>query len=157
MSDTTDVVILGVGTCGEDVALRLLDAGLDVIGVEPRLIGGECAYWACIPSKWLIRSANLVQEARRADALVGRVIVEPDWSLIASRLRVEVTGGWDDSYALARFEGKGGKIVRGHGRLIGSRTVEVDGTEYEARRGIVIATGSSPIIPPIPGLSEVDY
>ncbi len=154
---SADVIVLGVGTCGEDVALRLLDSGWEVIGVEPNLIGGECAYWACLPSKTMIRSANLLQEARRADGLVGRVNVEADWSLLAERVRSEVTGGWDDSFAAARFEGKGGQIVRGYGRIGGPGVVEVDGMRYRARRGIVIATGSQPMIPPVPGLDTVQY
>lgn len=157
MDEVADVIVLGLGTCGEDAALRLLGAGLEVIGVEPNLIGGECAYWACIPSKTMIRSANLLQEARRADGLVGRVSVEPDWSLLAARIRSEVTGDWDDSYAVARFEGKGGRLVRGYGRLAGPGLVEVGDDRYRARRGIVLATGSRPMIPPIPGIDAVDY
>ncbi len=157
MTDTADVIVVGVGTCGEDVSLRLLNAGLNVIGVEERLVGGECAYWACIPSKWMIRSANLVQEVRRADGLVGEAVITPDWPNLAARLRAEVTGGWDDSFAVGRFEGKGGRFVRGRGKLTGPRTVEVDGETYTARRGIVLATGSSPVIPPIPGLTETGF
>lgn len=153
----TDVVVLGVGTCGEDMALRLLSAGLDVTGIESRLIGGECAYFACLPTKTMIRSANLVQEARRADGLVGQVDIKPDWSLVARRVRDEITGGWDDSAAVTRFEKKGGHFVRGRGRLSGRRTVTVDGEDFEAQRGIIIATGSQPAIPPIPGLADVAY
>lgn len=154
---TTDVIVLGVGTCGEDISLRLMAAGLDVTGIEARLIGGECPYFACLPTKSMIRSSNLLQEARRADGLVGAVDVTADWSLVAARVRDEITGGWDDSYAVARFEGNGGTFVRGRGTLTGPTTVAVDGVEYEARRGIVVATGSKPAIPPIPGLGDVDY
>jgi pyruvate/2-oxoglutarate dehydrogenase complex dihydrolipoamide dehydrogenase (E3) component len=157
MVETTDVIVLGVGTSGEDVALRLLDAGLEVTGIEARLIGGECAYWACLPSKMMIRSANLVQEARRADGLVGRIQVEPDWSMVAARVRAEVTGGWDDSAGAARFEGKGGRLARGVGRFTAPRTVTVGERTIAARCGVVIATGSQPAIPPVPGLAEVDY
>jgi pyruvate/2-oxoglutarate dehydrogenase complex dihydrolipoamide dehydrogenase (E3) component len=157
MPETTDVIVLGLGTCGEDAALRLLGAGLDVTGIEAGLLGGECPYWACLPTKMMIRSANLVHEARRADGLVGSVDVTADWSLVASRVRTEITGGWDDSPAVSRFQGKGGRFVRGRGSLSGPRSVAVDGAEFEARKGIVIATGSSPAIPPIPGLSDVDY
>ncbi|HVR79029.1 MAG TPA: NAD(P)/FAD-dependent oxidoreductase [Acidimicrobiia bacterium] len=153
----TDVIVVGVGTCGEDAALRLMSAGLEVIGIEARLIGGECAYWACLPTKSMIRSANLLHEARRADGLIGRVDVEPDWSLVSDRVRAEITGNWDDTPAVARFEGHGGRFVRGRGALTGPRTVVVDGAEFEARRGIILATGSIPAIPPIPGLSDVEY
>lgn len=63
----TDVIVLGVGTCGEDLSLRLLGAGVDVIGIEAALVGGECAYWACLPTKMMIRAASALQEARRVD------------------------------------------------------------------------------------------
>jgi pyruvate/2-oxoglutarate dehydrogenase complex dihydrolipoamide dehydrogenase (E3) component len=146
-----------MGTCGEDAALRMAGAGLDVVGIEPRLIGGECPFWACIPSKFMVGSANLVKEARQADGLVGRVQVEPDWSTVASRIRAQITGSWDDSAGVARFEAKGGRFVRGRGRITAPGTVEVNGTTIVARRGVLMATGSQPMIPPIPGLSEVDY
>lgn len=146
-----------MGTCGEDAALRLAGAGLDVVGVEANLIGGECPYWACLPTKWLVRTANLLSEARRADGRVGRVSVDPDWSLVASQLRAEVTGGWDDSAGVSRFEAKGGRFVRGWGRVIGPRTVEVNGETFVARIGILVATGSAPLIPSVPGLADVDY
>ncbi len=153
----TDVIVVGVGTCGEDASLRLLRAGLEVVGIEPRLVGGECPYYACLPTKSLIRSARLLQEARRADGLVGRVDVAADWSVVARRLREEITGGWVDSAGVARFEGLGGQFVRGRGALTGPRTVAVEGQEFEARVGIVLATGSSPLIPPIPGMDAIGY
>jgi pyruvate/2-oxoglutarate dehydrogenase complex dihydrolipoamide dehydrogenase (E3) component len=152
-----DVVVLGVGTCGEDLSLRLLGAGLDVVGIEAALVGGECAYWACLPSKRMIRAAGTLQEARRVDGLAGQADLRPDWSLLAARVRAEVTGGWDDSVAVARFEGRGGRLVHGRGRLTGPRTVTVGDESFTARRGIVIATGSKPAIPPIPGLDGVGY
>ena len=157
MSDTCDVVVLGMGTCGEDAALRLAGAGLDVVGIEPRLIGGECPYWACIPTKFMVGSANLVERARQADGLVGRVQVEPDWSTVASRIRSQITGGWDDSAGVARFEAKGGRFIRGWGRITAPGTVEVNGTTVVAERGVLVATGSQPRIPPVPGLADVDY
>jgi pyruvate/2-oxoglutarate dehydrogenase complex dihydrolipoamide dehydrogenase (E3) component len=152
-----DVIVLGVGTCGEDLSLRLLDAGLDVVGIEAALVGGECAYWACLPSKLMIRAANILQTARRVDGNAGHAEVTPDWGLLAARVRSEVTGGWDDSAAVERFEGRGGRLVHGRGKLTGPRTVSVGEESFTARRGIVIATGSKPIIPPIPGLNEVDF
>ena len=157
MRETCDVIVLGMGTCGEDAALRLAKAGVDVVGIEGGLIGGECPYWACLPTKLMVRSALLVTEARRADGLVGSVRVDPDWELIASRVRSEVTGGWDDSAGVARFEVKGGRFIRGWGKITAPRTVQVDDTEVVARRGILLAPGSSPLIPPIPGLSDVSF
>lgn len=157
MMEQADVVVLGLGTAGEDLSLRLLEAGLDVVGIEPQLLGGECAYWACIPSKMMIRAAKLLQEARRVEGMAGHVEITPDWAPVAGRIRAEATGDWDDSIAVARFEGNGGRFVRGRGRLTGPRTVTVGEQSFTAKRGIVIATGSKPAIPPIPGLADVDY
>jgi pyruvate/2-oxoglutarate dehydrogenase complex dihydrolipoamide dehydrogenase (E3) component len=152
-----DVVVLGVGTCGEDLSLRLLGAGLKVVGIEAALVGGECAYWACLPSKLMIRAAGVLQEGRRIEGMAGHAEVTPDWDLVAGRVRSEVTGGWDDSVAVERFEGRGGRLVHGRGRLTGPRTVTVGDESFTARLGVVIATGSKPVIPLIPGLAEVDY
>ncbi|HEX6384752.1 MAG TPA: NAD(P)/FAD-dependent oxidoreductase, partial [Anaerolineae bacterium] len=152
-----DVIVLGVGTCGEDLSLRLLGAGLSVVGVEASLVGGECAYWACLPSKMMIRAANVLQEARRVEGMAGHAEVAPDWGPVAARVRTEATGGWDDSVAVARFQGRGGRLIHGCGKLTGPRTVTVGDESFTARLGVVIATGSKPAIPPIPGLAEVDY
>ncbi len=157
MTEQVDVVVLGVGTGGEDLALCLAEAGLDVVGIEGSLLGGECPYWACIPSKMMIRAANLLQEARRIDGMAGHAEVTPDWAPVAARIRAEATGDWDDTIAVGRFQGKGGRFVRGRGRLVGPRTVTVGDETFTATRGIVIATGSKPFIPPVPGLAEVDY
>lgn len=156
-SAVVDVIVLGVGTSGEDLSLRLLGAGLDVVGIEAALVGGECPYWACLPSKMMIRAANVLQEARRVGGLSGRVEITPDWGPVAARVRAEATGGWDDSVAVSRFESRGGQLVHGRGMLTSPRSVTVGDLSFTARRGVVIATGSKPAIPPIPGLSEVDY
>ena len=156
-TEQADVVVLGIGTGGEDLVLRLLDEGLDVVGIEPNLVGGECPYWACIPSKMMIRAANLLEDARRVNGMAGRSEVTPDWSTLAARVRDEATGNWDDAYGVARFEGKGGRLVRGYGKLTGPNTVQVDDLSISATSGIVIATGSRPFAPPIPGLADVDY
>jgi len=150
----TDVIVLGVGTCGEDLSLRLLGAGMQVVGIEAALIGGECAYWACLPSKAMIRASNVLQEARRVDGLAGHAEVRADWEPVATRVRDEVAGGWEGSYAVKRFAHRGGRLVHGRGRLTGPRSVAVGETTFTARRGIVIATGSTPVIPPIPGLTD---
>lgn len=152
-----DVVVLGVGTSGEDLSLRLLGAGLKVVGIEASLVGGECAYWACLPSKMMIRAANVLQEARRVEGLAGQAQVLPDWGPVAARVRAEATGGWDDSIAVQRYESRGGRLVHGYGRLTGPRTVTVGNESFTARVGVVIATGSQPAIPPIPGLADVDF
>jgi pyruvate/2-oxoglutarate dehydrogenase complex dihydrolipoamide dehydrogenase (E3) component len=156
-AEKADVVLLGVGTCGEDLGLRLAGEGLDVVGIEDRLLGGECAYWACIPTKMMVRAADLLQEARRIDGVAGRAEVTPDWKPVAKRIREEASGDWDDTVAVGRFEEKGGRFVRGRGRLTGPSTVAVGDQSFTAARGVVIATGSKPVIPPIPGLAEIDY
>jgi pyruvate/2-oxoglutarate dehydrogenase complex dihydrolipoamide dehydrogenase (E3) component len=153
----TDVIIIGVGTCGEDLGLRLLGAGLDVAGIESSLVGGECAYWACIPSKMMIRAGNTVQEAQRVAQLAGDATVDPSWARVAQRIRTEATSNWDDAFATERFGQRGGRLIHGRGRLTGPRTVTVDDESITARIGIVIATGSTPMIPPIPGVHDVDY
>ena len=153
----TDVVVLGVGTSGEDLCLRLLDAGVDVVGVEANLLGGECPYWACIPSKMMIRAAHLLAEARRIDGVAGQVTVEPDWSPVAARVREQATGGWDDGVAVSRFGAAGGTFLRGRGRFTGPDTVVVGDDEITAHRGVVVATGSLPAVPPIPGLADIAY
>jgi pyruvate/2-oxoglutarate dehydrogenase complex dihydrolipoamide dehydrogenase (E3) component len=154
--EKADIVMLGLGTGGEELALRLAQGGLDVVGIEPQLLGGECPYWACIPSKMMIRAANLLEAARRVNGVAGRAEVTPDWAPLAKRIREEATGGWDDSMAVARFEAAGGRFVRGWGKLTGPDTVAVGDRSFKADRGIILATGSRPIVPPIPGLSEVE-
>jgi pyruvate/2-oxoglutarate dehydrogenase complex dihydrolipoamide dehydrogenase (E3) component len=120
-------------------------------------VGGECPYWGCVPSKMMIRAADALAEARRVGELAGMAVVMPDWAPVAQRIRAEATDNWDDRVAVERFEDKGGRLVRGRGRLEGPRRVSVDGTLFEARRGVVIATGTRPWVPPIPGLDTVDY
>lgn len=154
---TADVVVVGVGTCGEDLSLRLMGAGLDVVGVEAALIGGECPYWACLPSKRMIRMANLVAEGRRANGRAAATTVIPDWGLVAAQVRDEVTGGWSDVTAEQRFRDRGGRMIRGRAKLSGPGTVVVDDTSITGRRGVVLATGSSPAVPPVPGLKETSY
>ena len=155
--ETADVIVLGLGPGGEDVAGRLAEAGLDVIGIEAELVGGECPYWGCVPSKMMIRAADALAEARRVDGLAGHASVTPDWGPVAQRIRAEATDSWDDTVAADRFTGKGGRLVRGRGRIIGPDKVEVEGTTYAASRALVINTGSAPSIPPIPGLAGTPY
>ena len=152
MSQDVDVVVVGLGVGGEEVAGRLAEAGLSVVGVEPRLVGGECPYFACVPTKMMVRAAGMLAEARRMPTVAGSAEVRPDWSLVARRIREEATDDWDDRVAVERFTGKGGRFVRGRARLVGPRRVEVNGEEYEASRGVVLATGTEPAVPPIPGL-----
>ena len=115
---TVDVVVLGMGVGGEDVAGNLASAGLSVIGIESTLVGGECPYWGCIPSKMMVRAAGVLAEARRIPDLAGTSTVTPDWAPVAARIRAEATDDWDDTVAVDRFTDKGGTFVRGRGRLV---------------------------------------
>jgi pyruvate/2-oxoglutarate dehydrogenase complex dihydrolipoamide dehydrogenase (E3) component len=157
MSEKVDVVVIGMGPGGEDAAGRLAEAGLNVVGIEKELLGGECPYWGCIPSKMMIRAADLLAEARRIPGVAGQSTVTPDWSPVAKRIRVEATDYWNDKVAVDRFEGKGGHFVRGVGRITGRCSVSVDGRTFDAARAIVIATGTAATAPPIPGLASVPY
>ncbi|MFP3906096.1 MAG: dihydrolipoyl dehydrogenase family protein [Acidimicrobiales bacterium] len=156
-NETADVVVIGMGPGGEDVGGRLAEAGLDVVGIDHELVGGECPYWGCIPSKMMIRAAHLLAEARRIPGMAGQASVTPDWAPVAERIRAEATTNWDDTIAVERFEGKGGRFIRGRGRITGPGEVTVDDRVITARRGIVVATGTSAAIPPIPGLDQVAY
>ena len=154
----TDVVVIGMGPGGEHVAGTLADAGLDVTGVEDRLVGGECPYYGCVPTKMMIRAANLIAETRRVPGIAGTSAVTPDWSPVALRIREEAADYWNDKVAADRFTGKGGHLVRGSGRITAPGEVTVDGGRvFRARRGIVIATGTEPAIPPIDGLRGTPY
>ncbi|MFF4316139.1 dihydrolipoyl dehydrogenase family protein [Streptomyces sp. 900105755] len=157
MNEQVDVVVVGLGPGGEYLAGTLAEAGLDVVGVEAELVGGECPYWGCVPSKMMIRAGNALAEARRVSALAGRAEVAADWGPVAGRIRHEATDDWNDRVAADRLAAKGGRLVRGRGRLTGPRRVTVDGREFEARRGVVLATGSRPRIPPVPGLAGTPY
>jgi pyruvate/2-oxoglutarate dehydrogenase complex dihydrolipoamide dehydrogenase (E3) component len=160
---TVDVVVIGMGPGGEYAAGTLAGAGLSVAGVESRLVGGECPYWGCIPSKIMIRSADLIAEAHRIPGMAGRATVEPEWEPVAARVRA-ATDTWDDTAAAERFTGKGGMLLRGHGRITAPGEVTVtpsgqDGTPrvLRAGRGIVIATGTKAAVPPVPGLAGTPF
>jgi len=159
-----DVVVIGMSPGGEYAAGTLAEAGLVVAGVEARLVGGECPYWGCVPSKMMVRAADLLMEGHRVNGMAGAAKIDPDWAPVARRIRDEATDDWDDTVAADRFTGKGGILVRGHGRISGPGEVTVtlpgpDGGRQvlRARRGIVIATGTAPAVPPIPGLAGTPY
>lgn len=157
MSTSCDVVVVGLGPGGEALVARLAKAGLDVVAVEAELVGGECPYWGCIPSKMFIRAANLLAEARRVDQLAGTATVTPDFTKVAKRIRDEATDNWDDTVAADRITAAGATLVRGRGRLVGDRRVEVDGETYEAAKGVVLNTGTTAFVPPIDGLADTPF
>jgi pyruvate/2-oxoglutarate dehydrogenase complex dihydrolipoamide dehydrogenase (E3) component len=156
-TEKADVIVVGMGPGGEDVAGNLAMAGLRVVGIERALVGGECPYWGCVPSKMMIRAANLLADARRVSGIAGAAEVRPDWAPVARRIRQEATDNWNDKVAVDRFVNKGGEFVRGSGRLLGPDRVVAADREFVATRGIVLNVGTSPVIPPIPGLADVPY
>jgi pyruvate/2-oxoglutarate dehydrogenase complex dihydrolipoamide dehydrogenase (E3) component len=152
-----DVIVVGLGPGGEHVAIKLGQAGWRVLGVEERLVGGECPYYGCVPSKMMIAAAETLREAGRVNAMAGSATVTRDWSPVAARIRDEATDDWDDAVAVKRLEDAGGTFVRGRGVLSGDGRVVVGGTTYTATKGIVINTGTAPAAPPIPGLADTPY
>jgi pyruvate/2-oxoglutarate dehydrogenase complex dihydrolipoamide dehydrogenase (E3) component len=157
MPKTVDVVVLGLGVGGEAVAGSLAESGLEVVGVESTLVGGECPYWGCIPSKMMVRAAGLLAEARRIPGMAGEATVRPDYGPVAQRIRDEATTNWDDKAAVQRLTDKGASVVRGVGRLTGPGEVTVGDQVFRARRAVVLGTGTKPSIPPISGLDATPY
>ena len=156
--DTFDIIVIGMGPGGEHVAGTLAERGLRVLGVDHGLVGGECPYWGCIPSKMMVRAGEVLAEARRVDGLAGAIgDVRPDWSVVARWIRDEATDDWDDRAAVERFTKKGGTFVRGTGRVVGAGRVDIDGKPYAAELGIVVNAGSRAAIPPIEGLDVVPF
>ena len=154
-----ELAVLGLGPGGEEVAERVAEAGRPVLAVEPRLVGGECPYFGCIPSKMILRGAEVLAEGRRVNELAGRESDEPDFAPVATRIRDEATDDWDDRVAVERLEGTGATFVRAAGRLAGRTSdgrLEIQaGDDTHTAAAVCIATGTAPATPPIDGIDDL--
>ena len=153
-----DVIVIGAGAVGENVADRTVQGGLSTVIVEAELVGGECSYWACMPSKALLRAGTVLRAARAVEGASAAVTGEIDPPGVLAR-RDRIVHDWSDDSQVAWLDKAGIDLIRGHGRLTGPRAVQVtaaDGTvtELTARHAVVLSTGSAALLPEIPGLAE---
>ena len=130
-----------------------------MLGIDPHLVGGECPYYGCIPSKMILRAAGTLAESRRVNQLAGRASDEPDFGPVATRIRDEATDDWNDQVAVDRLEGKGATIQRGAGRLAGrgadGRLQVQVGDDTHTAAAVCVSTGTAPAMPPIDGLADL--
>jgi dihydrolipoamide dehydrogenase len=156
--DTYDVIVIGAGPVGENVADRAVQGGLTAVIVEAELVGGECSYWACMPTKALLRDAAALRAARSLPGAGAAATGTLDVAAVLER-RDRFAAHWHDDGQVSWLDSAGIALVRGRGRLAGDRTVAVTGTDgatttLHARHAVVVATGTGPALPPIPGLAD---
>jgi len=158
-----DLVVIGLGPGGEALATGAAKAGLSVVALDKHLVGGECPYYGCIPTKMMVRASDALAEAGRAGQLSGDVTVVPSWTPVATRVADEATAHWDDTAAVDRLEDAGATVAHGLARLDGPGRVTVElpdgsaGPTYVASRGVVLNTGTRPAALPIDGLEGTPY
>lgn len=156
MKSEYDVIIIGGGAVAENVADRAVQGGLTALIIESELVGGECSYWACMPSKALLRSGIALRAARQVEGAKQAVTGELDVAAVLRR-RTSFTHDWNDESQVDWLDSAGIDLLRGHGRLTGIKqvSVEKDGetTQLSARHAVVVSTGSDPVLPDIPGLA----
>ena len=165
MTDTTevDLVVVGLGPGAETLASGAAKAGLRVVALDKHLVGGECPYYGCVPSKMMVRAADLLAEAGRVPGTAGETVVTPAWGPVAERIAEEATSHWDDQIAVDRLVEAGITFHHGIGRLDGPGRVTVElpdgsaGPTYVASRGVVLNTGTRPTVPPVPGLADTPF
>ncbi len=158
MPDTYDVIVIGAGPTGENVADYATQAGLSAVIVESELVGGECSYWACIPSKAILRPITALDEARAVDGAKQAATGSIDAAKVFAR-RDSFTHGWNDESQVKWVANAHFALVRGHGRITGPKRVRVerdgeDDVELEARHAVVVCTGTKSLLPPVPGLKD---
>ncbi|MGA8847538.1 MAG: FAD-dependent oxidoreductase [Nocardioides sp.] len=162
MSENVDLIVVGLGPGAESVVTGAAEAGLTVLAVEKHLVGGECPYYGCVPSKMMVRAGDALAEAGRVGQVAGEVTVTPSWAPVAERIAVEATSHWDDAVAVQRLEDAGATVLHGIGRLSGPREVTVELPDastqtWTASKGVVLNTGTRPSVPPIEGLADTPF
>lgn len=152
---TYDLIVIGAGAVGENIADRAVRGGLTALIIESELVGGECSYWACMPSKALLRSGIVLRAAKAVGGAREAVTGQVDVAATFAR-RDGFTSNWDDQSQVEWVQGAGIDLVRGHARITGEKQVTVDGTVYTARHAVAVSVGSDPLLPDIPGLKDVN-
>lgn len=165
-AEQVDLVVIGLGPGGEALANGVASAGLRVVAVDRHLVGGECPYYGCVPTKMMVRAADALAESQRAAELAGEVELRPSWAPVADRIAVQATDHWDDRVAVERLERAGARVLHGTarlaGRLDGRHQVAVEfasggQARFEAAVGVVLNPGTRPATPPIEGLAGTPF